>query len=341
MRRPLLALSLLLAGTAAAQTTGPAVPALPPAQTATSPAVSSLLLTAAPGTLAEYRLQSSTAISVVDFHAEAQPGQTVSAATLQKLNLELLAQKASLEKTLSAAQQTPAPSKTFMRVLPVAGGSGLLTTSVVQMPAVAGRPASTVSISVRQQMDASGRVVDLQVSSSDPQVQQVYQGLDMKSLLSAQQGSGMYGLALTPGVPARSRVTFPVQNLLGGMFAIIGAQSGLDLQNRVQADPLLYTSVTTLQGDDAQGNHLLSQDSSGEPWALEVHLDHIQMTLRVVDMTGHSQLAYRPDGLPLSQNARQRYEVEMQMNEPGEAYRMIMRMRYDVTTQLHLVSVQL
>lgn len=307
-----------------------------------------LRLTARPGTAAEYRTSLKIDFDVSDLHYEAQPGKTVTAAALAAENVRAKAQLVQMNTHLHRAV-TDQVGKLFVRVLPPRDGNPvMLTTVVTKLPdtanASAGGPAKfrSVSVSITLTYDPSGKVIGAAVTSSDPQIQKLYQALDLNTLVRNAQDSGsgsLYGQPLALGQPTTRIQNFPTQGLFQTLFALAGV-SGQEMQ--VQSRPLNIRSTTTYTGQDARGNLSFSQALSADPWtvSLRLHGDSgpgLQMNIR--DLTGGSTSVLQPDGVSQSSSGQQRMTMQAWIDLPDEAVRMVMTMTYTVTSVTQLTSL--
>ena len=343
--------ALLLQGAPAlAQTQGqqPApvvVPALPPSSAAPQPAPTqpdtsppapvTLLLTARPGTYAEYTQVTQAGFKVLDMHLEAQPGKSVKPADLAAASKRLGDQRADMQQALNRSA-APRSSKLFMKVLPPQGvNTVLLGTSVLSVPDPL-RPGQQRAVSVRSTLtyDPAGKLLDLSISASDPQLDQVYKKLDIKTLIQSAQTSGttaLYGTPLIQGTPQTQDVTLPMQGFMQGLAGIMGSQIGGDVS--AQASPLTMHVSTTYGGLNAQGQHTFSQTLSAEAWNVSLNLDGGQIAMKVPNMTGGGSRVVRQDGFLQSGTTQQNMTIQMTLDLPDEPYRMLLSVQYDTSIQ--------
>ncbi|WP_407569071.1 hypothetical protein [Deinococcus altitudinis] len=320
----------------------PDVPATDAPVTAPAPAPSVLRLTAQPGTYAEYATVLQIKFQLTDMHFEAQPGKTVKAADLAALNAKAKAQSADMTATLnkSGLSQT---GKSFVRVQPpVNGNSVILTTTILSLPDAL-HPGKTrpVSVGITLTSDPSGKVVGAAVTSSDPQLQKIYQAVDVNTLIqnAQQQGGGsLYGQPLVVGRSMTRDSTLDAQRLLQSLLGTAGAA----MQNvQVQSKPLVVHGVTTYVGNDASGRQMFTRTLSAEPWNVAVNVNGTKMQMAVTAITGGGTSVVRPDGLNQSENANQTMSMQLQLDMPGEPYRMVMKVQYTVSTSTTLKKITL
>ncbi|MGY2892822.1 hypothetical protein [Deinococcus sp. UYEF24] len=318
----------------------PVAPAGPAVPDAAAPLV--LRLTARPGTYAEYATTLQIKFQLSDMHFEAQPGKTVKAADLAALNAKAKAQSADMTATMnkSALSQT---GKSFVRVQPpVNGNSVVLTTTVLGLPDAL-HPGKTrpVSVGITLTYDPSGKVVGAAVTSSDPQLQKVYQAMDVNTLYqSAQQqgGGSLYGQPLVVGRPMTRDSTVDAQRLLQSLLGTAGAAAH---NVQVQSKPLVVHVVTTYTGNDADDQLMFTRTVSAEPWNVAVKMNGTGMQMAVTAMTGGGNSVVRPDGLNQSENANQTMSMQLQLDMPGDPYRMVMKVQYSVSTSTTLKKITL
>ncbi len=328
------------------------VPALPPASSdpaaptesapvpTDAPATAVLRLTARPGTYAEYTTSLQVKFQLLDMHFETQPGKTGKAADLATLNARAKGQMADMNATLnnSGLSQT---GKSFVRVKPpVNGNSVVLTTTILSLPDTL-HPGKTrpVSVGITLTSDPSGRIVNAAVTSSDSQMQKLYQAMDLQTLIQNAQSSGsgsLYGQPLVAGQPVTRDSTTDAQRM---MQSIIGSAITAAQTAQVQARPLVMHGVTTYTGKDAQGQLLFSRKVSAEPWNITLTLNGLAMQMAVTAITGGGSSVVRPDGLSQSETAEQ--TMAMQMDMPGEPYRMVMKVQYSLSTAVTLKKITL
>ena len=295
-----------------------------------TPAAPVLLPTARPGTTAEYLQTTQISFKVLDLSLEARPGKVVKPADLAAANKDLQARRGQIERAMNQAVLTQA-SKMFTRVLPpVNGNTALLTTSVLNLP-TAGSPQKTraVNVSVTLVYNPAGQLVDGSVSSTDPEVQKIYQALDFKTLIQSMQGSGttsLYGLPLVQGKATTTNATLPMQGLIQSLSGLIGRAAKTDAGG--QASPLTMHTTTTYTGQDAAGNFTFTQAITADPWRVNLNIADLSLDMQVLKLTGGGVSVLRPDGLTFSSEIRQDMLMQMRFDMPGEPYRTVMKVQY-------------
>ncbi|ULH14747.1 hypothetical protein MF271_12155 [Deinococcus sp. KNUC1210] len=350
-RRSLLFLTtFLLQGAglpALAQSQEPApvvVPPLPPSGTAPAasqptspqPAPAVLLLTSRPGTYAEYTQVTQLAYKVLDMQLSVQPGKSVKPADLAAATKDLSNQRAAMQQMLDRIAAVSQSSKLFMKVLPPQNGNTVLLSTAVLMRPDPLRPQQQRAVNVRTTMtyDLAGKLVDIGISASDPQIDQMYRKMDIKTLIQNAQTSGptsLYGLPLIQGAPQTQDVTLPMQGLMQGMMSMIGAQAGADVS--AQALPLMMHVGTTYDGLNAQNQHTFSQTLSADPWNVTLNINEVHLAMKVQNLTGGGTSIVRQDGFLQSGTNRQAMTMQMSFDVPGEPYRLQMTLQYDVNLQ--------
>ena len=319
----------------------PSPPDLPTAEPAV-PAPEVLRLTARPGTYAEYATSLQVKFQLLDMHFEAQPGKTVKAADLAALNARAKAQGSDLNVTMnkSALSQT---GKSFVRVQPpVNGDSVVLTTTILSLPDAL-HPGKTrpVSVGTTLTYDPGGKIVGAVMTSNDPQVQKVYQALDMNTMIeNAQQvgSSSLYGQPLVLGQRTTLDTALDGQRLLQSVLGTAGTAAQ---KVQVQARPMTLHVTTAYTGRDARGQLTFSQTLSMEPWNVSMQMDGLDVRVVATGLTGGGTSAVRPDGLTQTSTFNQTMTMQMQMDMPGEPYRMVMKVQYGVSTATTLKKISL
>ncbi|GGR28589.1 hypothetical protein [Deinococcus ruber] len=356
-RRSLLFLTtFLLQGAglpALAQSQDPApvvVPALPPSTAPAAPeqplspqpAPAVLLITARPGTYAEYTQVKQMAYKVLDMQLSVQPGKSVKPADLAAATKDLSNQRADMQRAMDRAAAVPHSSKLFMKVLPPQNGNiVLLETAVLMLPDLT-RPQQQRAVNVRTTMtyDPAGKLVDIGISASDPQIDQMYRKMDIKTLIQNAQTSSttsLYGAPLIQGESQTQDVTLPMQGLMQGMMSMIGAQAGADISG--QASPLMMHVGRTYGGLNAQNQHTFSQTLSADPWDVTLNINEMHFAMKVPTLTGGGTSIVRQDGFLQSGTHRQAMTIQMGFDVPGEPYRMQMTLQYDVNLQYTLKTL--
>lgn len=300
-------------------------PVSPPPAEPAAPAV--LLLTAAPGTYAEY---AQTSVKLLSYRLEAQPGKTVKPADLAAANQKLQGQRAQIETALGRTVNAQA-SKLFMKVLPPKNGNTqLLYTSVLNLPDPANPKKQTpATVGVTLTYTPAGQLIDASVATQDPTLAKVYKALDLPTLLKSVQGTGTtsyYGLPLVPEKASVTSTTVPMQGFIQGLTSVIAG--GASVPGSAQASPLTMKVSTTYTGTDAQGNLLFTQSYSADPWNVSLNIRDLKLDMKVIGLSGNTSSVLRPDGFPRSSQMTQDISVQMQLNLPGEPYRLVMALQY-------------
>ncbi|GGJ89623.1 hypothetical protein [Deinococcus aquiradiocola] len=345
--RTALATLALLGGLSAAQTTpGQTIPAQA-APSAAQPGAAVLLPTALPGTLAEYTLNSQTAIQLLDLHYEAKPGQTVRAADLAAANTRLQARRAQMEAAYRRASQTTT-TKSFVKVLPARDGQPvLLSTSIVPLPDAEHPDRQTnAAVSTTVVYGPDGQVTDVSVSSSDARLQRYFQSVDLQTLIRNSQNDGataIYGLPLTRGEVRSRNVTFPMQGIVQSLGSLGGAEAASSVAN-IQASPVVIHTQTRFTGNDAAGNSLFSQTYTIDPWKLQFGKkggDAFGMQMAVNLSNGGGSTVVRPDGLLQAYKVTQALTMTARIDSPLEPYSMVMALGLSQSTAQTLKGVTL
>lgn len=280
----------------------------------------------------EYQISTTSSINITQMRFAAQSGKTVSAAELAKLNARLDGQKQQMAQLFSKSANA-VNSKMFVRVLPndAAGNrvlaSTVITTVPVTTPARKGQKATTTTqtstVTSTTSYSPSGQVVGLKVTTSDAQLQKVYDKLDMAGLLRAQGLDGLkfYGQPLALNTPVNQEYTLDVQSVFGNVLGALGSGGSL------QAQPLTMQVSTTLLGETGNLRHY-QYKYTAQPWAMTAQLgegkQHGSMRLSTDSLTGQSDLTYRLDGFPASSNTQQNLQMSMITEIPDSPYQMEM-----------------
>ncbi len=316
------------------------VPSIPtPGNDAAAPVPAPVLLpTARPGTTAEYLQTTRSKLNVLEFSLEAQPGKVVKPADLAAANKDFQAQRGQIERAMNQAALTQT-SKMFTRVLPpVSGNTALLMTSVLNLPGT-GNPQKTraVNVSTTLVYNPAGQLVDGSISSTDPELQKIYQALDFRTLIQSMQSSGttsLYGLPLVQGKTTTTSATLPMQGLIQALAGIVGKAAQTDAS--AQASPLTMHTTTTYGGQDAAGNFTFTQVISSDPWQVRLNIADLSLDMQVLKLTGGGVSVLRPDGLTVSSEIRQDMLMQMRFDMPGEPYRAVMKVQYGTAVTVAL-----
>ncbi|WP_456833531.1 hypothetical protein [Deinococcus sp. UYEF24] len=287
---------------------------------------------------------------MTELRYEARPSQPVKAADLAAANLRAKTELDQMNTLLNRAVINQV-GKSFVRIQPPKDGNTVvLTTIVLSVPDTANPvPGGTtklqsVSVSVTLSYDPSGKVVGAAVTSSDPKIQQIYQALDLNTLIQSAQDSGsgtLYGQPLTQDQPTMKVLNLPTQGLFQAILGLAGASRQA---MQFQSEPLNIHTTTTYTGQDAQGNLSFAQQLSIEPWQVSLNLDSagdagIQMN--ITDIIGGGTSVFRPDGIIYSSSHRQDMTMRAQIDLAGKPYRMVMNVTYSVASTTQLKNVVL
>ncbi len=296
-----------------------------------------LMLTAKPGTYAEYTLTMQTGFKVSDMHLEAQPGKTVKPTDLAAENKKVQTQRSQLEHLMNKSAQTRR-SKAFVRVLPPQNGNTVLLNSLVLSTPDPQNPQKQRVVNARiiVSYDTSGKVVDVSASADDPQLDVFYKAMDLKTLVQTVQTSGstsLYGLPLVAGQPATSSITVPMQSVMSAMTALLGEQSS------AQASPLMMHVTTSYGGLNAAGQHTFTQTVGADAWKMVLNVRGSRMAMQVSSLQGGGPSAVRQDGLLQNSQLTQNMNMQLQFDLPGEPYRMVMGAQYTTTVNYALKTL--
>ncbi len=332
--------ALLLAPVALAQTmtqTIPALPSAPAAPTTPAPAVAVpatsapvLLLTAPVGSGVELVMTQTTQMKVKDVQVTAAPGSKLSEAQLNDIRRGLAD---------SVAKGMPAqsvPGKLFVKVTGRdANGQTTLLTTLVQNVAGVG----PMTLRATQLVGPDGKVTFRSMESDNPQVAGVLKAMTPEKMQSYATQNGtdiasVYGKPLLVGETRTATSTLDAQGLFQSLFAVAGP----DTFAKVAASPLNVTTAVTYKGQNAQKQLTFETLTQLGAWQLDTTTkmgagaaESMKMNIALQGATGKSTAAYRPDGLPVSQNTSMNMDMRMTMQMQGVQVRMTMNINQTIT----------
>lgn len=303
-----------------------------------TPAPTVLTLTAPPGTSAQYRQTTRVSFEILDLHAEAQAGKPADPAALAARNSTLAAQLPQLRQALNQAGLSQAQvSRMTVRVLPPSqGNTVMLSTTSVELPGAQAGTKRSAEISTTLTYTPAGQIADVRITSSDPELQKVYQALDLNTLIQNAQTAGttgLYGLPLTTGAHT-SATSVPMQGLLTAMLSLVGADPQA---NTAQAEPLSLQVSTTYTGNDAQGIRRFVQQYTARPWKADLKLGDTALAMSVPNLLGQGRQSFRPDGLAQASTIHQEMTMQLRVGYEAEPS-VVLKARYTTDLDIQLES---
>jgi hypothetical protein len=222
-------------------------------------------------------------------------------------------------------------SKLYMKVLPPKDGqTQLLYTTVLNLPDPANPKKQVVAnVGVTLTYSPAGKLVDASIVTKDPTLAKFYKAFDLSTLIKSVQSSGTtsyFGLPLVQDQPSVTTSTVPMQSFVQGLASMMAGAASVP--GSAQASPLTMNITTSYAGTDAQSNLLFTQKYSAEPWNVTLTIKDLKMEMKVIGLTGNTASVLRPDGFPRSSQMQQDMSMQMQLNVPGEPYRLVMALQY-------------